>query len=89
MENKKLNLENFNELLMECIPKEKHRDLLMAEISSAYAMKVEAMEELVECLNQHRPYRDELKKVNNIDLNLNWLNEMLEEMNRRADNGRE
>ena len=80
MENEKLNLENFNKLLMECIPKEKHGELLMAEISSAYAMKVEAMEKLVECLNQHRPYRDELKKVNNIDLNLDWLIEMLEKI---------
>ena len=76
--NKQLDIDSFNEILFGAIPNGKHIGLLEAEIKMAYGMKVQAMEELVDCLNKRLPYHKELESVNAIDSSLDKLEELLE-----------
>lgn len=78
----KLSIESFNNILFMAVPEEKRVDLLAHELSLAYGMKVQAMEELVERLNKGLPYMDKLEEVNNINSNCDKLHEMLEEQRR-------
>lgn len=83
-----LNLESFNEILMKAIPKEKHKELIEIELSTAYQMKICEMENLIELLNLNHGNRptqtawkeisEQLQRVNNIDSSCNALGEMLE-----------
>ena len=83
-----LNLESFNEILMKAIPKEKHKELIEIELSTAYQMKICEMENLVDLLNLthgNRPTQTAwadinklLQRINNIDSNCNALGEKLE-----------
>ena len=76
---KTLNLETFNEILFEAIPEEKRAELLAVELESAYAMKIEAMEELVVRLNAGEDYKEQLREVNNIDRSCDTLAAMLKD----------
>lgn len=76
--NKKFNINTFNEILMKCIPAKKRKELLENELQTAYALKIEAMEKLVECLNHGNTYEEILQKINNIDSNCNEVAKMLE-----------
>lgn len=76
--NKKFNINTFNEILMKCIPAKKRKELLEIELQTAYALKIEAMEKLVECLNHGNTYEEILQKINNIDSNCNEIAKMLE-----------
>ena len=76
--NKKLTINTFNEILMKCIPAKKRKELLEIELQTAYALKIEAMEKLVECLNHGNNYEEILQKINNIDSNCNEIAKMLE-----------
>lgn len=57
----------------------KKSELIAQELSMAYQMKIEAMEELVTKLNGGLPYHNELQKVNNIDASLDKLGKLLNE----------
>lgn len=82
-----LNLESFNEILMKAIPKEKHKELIEIELSTAYQMKICEMENLVDLLNLthgNRPTQTAwadinklLQRINNIDSNCDALGETL------------
>ena len=61
--NKKLTINTFNEILMKCIPAKKRKELLEIELQTAYALKIEAMEKLVECLNHGNTYEEILQKL--------------------------
>ena len=63
---------------MKCIPAKKRKELLEIELQTAYALKIEAMEKLVECLNHGNTYEEILQKINNIDSNCNEIAKMLE-----------
>ena len=76
--NKKFTTNTFNEILMKCIPAKKRKELLEIELQTAYALKIEAMEKLVECLNHGNTYEEILQKINNIDSNFNEIAKMLE-----------
>ena len=76
--NKKFNINTFNEILMKCIPAKKRKELLEIELQTAYALKIEAMEKLVECLNHGNTYEEILQKINNIDSNCDKIAKMLE-----------
>lgn len=76
--NKKFTTNTFNEILMKCIPAKKRKELLEIELQTAYALKIEAMEKLVECLNHGNTYEEILQKINNIDSNCNEIAKMLE-----------
>ena len=76
--NKKFTTNTFNEILMKCIPAKKRKELLEIELQTAYALKIEAMEKLVECLNHGNTYEEILQKINNIDSNCNEIAKILE-----------
>lgn len=76
--NKKININTFNEILMKCISAKKRKELLEIELQTAYALKIEAMEKLVERLNHGNTYEEILQKINNIDSNCNEVAKMLE-----------
>lgn len=80
MDTNALSLESFNEILFSCLkPGVKRAQLLAAEIDMAYKAKIEAMEALVDCLNNGVAYHDKLQIVNNIDASLDKLARQLEE----------
>ena len=76
--NKKLTINTFNEILMKCIPAKKRKELLEIELQTAYARKIEVMEELVACLNRGNAYEEILQIINNIDSNCDKIAKMLE-----------
>jgi len=77
---KELTLESFNEILFGALKDNvKKSELIAHEISTAYQLKIEAMEELVAKLNDGLPYHSELQKVNNIDASLDKLGKLLNE----------
>lgn len=84
--NNKLNLESFNDILFKCIDKEKHIEMIECELSYAYSMKVQKMEELVCLLNKGEPYQETLKHVNNIDSSCDSLAEILEKLKSETKN---
>ena len=78
---KKLTIESFNEILFGALKDNvKKSELIEQELSMAYQMKIEAMEELVDKLNGGLPYHNELQKVNNIDASLDKLGKLLNEI---------
>lgn len=78
---KKLTIESFNEKLFGALKDNvKKSELIAQELSMAYQMKIEAMEELVDKLNGGLPYHNELQKVNNIDASLDKLGKLLNEI---------
>ena len=80
---KTLNIDSFNDILFaafkEQSPKAK-AELLIMEIQTAYALKIQHMENVIEALNEGRPYHQELELVNNIDRNLDHMGAQLEEL---------
>lgn len=83
----KLNIDSFNEIVLKCIPEEKHEEFIATELETAYAMKIQAMEKLVELLNNQKPYHKTLEEVNNIDSNCERIAEILKDA-QRANHGR-
>ncbi len=80
---KQLNLDTFNEILISAFkdqgPKSIH-ELYRLELDMAYSTKVEKMENLVEALNNGRPYHKILQEVNNVDSNCDALLKKLQEL---------
>lgn len=77
---KELTIESFNEILYTALKDNvKKSELIVKELSMAYQMKIETMEELVTKLNGGLPYHKELQKVNNIDVFLDKLGKLLNE----------
>ena len=77
----KLNLETFNNLLFSAFKDQSPEALLRLyamELESAYALKIQAMEQVIDDLNNNKPYGIDLQKVNNIDSNLDYLQEKME-----------
>ena len=72
-----LNIETFNEILFQAVKPEGRIPLLENELTMAYQLKVEKMEELVDQLNASLPYHEKLNEINNIDSSLNKINDML------------
>ena len=78
---KELTIESFNEILFDALKDNvKKSEVIAHELSMAYQIKIEAMEELVTKLNGGLPYHNELKKVNNIDASLDKLGKLLNEI---------
>lgn len=78
---KTLNLDTFNEILFGALKENtKKEELLQMEVEMAYGLKIQKMEELVECLNQGKPYHEILQQVNNIDGSCDYLMKQLEEV---------
>lgn len=76
----KLNLRSFNDILFSALKEgAKKTELLEMEIELAYTTKIGAMEDVIDDLNNGKPYRKHLEAVNNIDANCNELAKMLEE----------
>ena len=79
----KLNIETFNEVLFTALkdksPKGK-LDLLKAELSMVYAMKIEAMETVMDAIENGRGYMQEVERVRNIDRSCDTLNNMIDEI---------
>ncbi len=83
--NKTLNLETFNEIIFDSFKDEYRtpeglRDLLVTELQAAYSIKIQAMEELVNKLNNGLSYHEQLKVVNNIDSSLDYIGGKLKEI---------
>lgn len=77
----KLTIESFNEILFGALKDNvKKSELIAQELSMAYQMKIEAMEELVNKLNGGLQYHNELQKVNNINASLDKLGKLLNEI---------
>ena len=78
-----LNIETFNEILFTALkdnsPKGK-LDLLKAELSMAYAMKIEAMETVMDAIENGRGYMQEMERVRNIDRSCDTLGNMIDEI---------
>lgn len=78
---KGLTIESFNEILFDALKDNVKKSKVIAhELSMAYQMKIEAMEELVTKLNGGLPYHNELQEVNNIDASLDKLGKLLNEI---------
>ena len=80
---KTLNINTFNEIIFGAFKDQSPRakaELLQMEIQAAYSMKVQQMEEVIEDLNEGRPYHKNLQLVNNIDGNVDVLAEQLDEL---------
>lgn len=78
---KGLTIESFNEILFDALKDNVKKSKVIAhELSMAYQIKIEAMEELVTKLNGGLPYHNELQKVNNIDASLDKLGKLLNEI---------
>lgn len=78
---KGLTIESFNEILFDALKDNvKKSEVIAHELSMAYQMKIEAMEELVTKLNGGLPYHNELQEVNNIDASLDKLGKLLNEI---------
>ena len=79
----KLNIETFNEVLFTALkdnsPKGK-LDLLKAELSMVYAMEIEAMETVMDAIENGRGYLQEMERVRNIDRSCDTLNNMIDEI---------
>lgn len=79
----KLNIGTFNEVLFTALkdnsPKGKI-DLLKAELSMAYAMKIEAMETVIHALEDGRGYMQEMDRLRNIDRSCDTLGNMIDEI---------
>lgn len=79
----KLNIGTFNEVLFTALkdnsPKGKI-DLLKAELSMVYAMKIEAMETVMDAIENGRGYMQEVERVRNIDRSCDTLNNMINEI---------
>lgn len=79
----KLNIGTFNEVLFTALkdnsPKGKI-DLLKAELSMAYAMKIEAMEKVIHALENGRGYMQDVQKVRNIDRSCDAIKSMIDEI---------
>ena len=79
----KLNIGTFNEVLFTALkdnsPKGKI-DLLKAELSIAYAMKIEAMEKVIHALEDGRDYMQEMERLRNIDRSCDTLGNMIDEI---------
>lgn len=59
-------------------PDGKKSEMLAEELKMAYGIKIQAMEELVETLNNQKNYLPILDKVNTIDKNCELIGEMIE-----------
>lgn len=73
---KQLNLDTFNEVLFGAFKEQTPAamlELLTVELQSAMMMKITAMEDVIRDLNKGKPYHQNLRKVNNIDSNLDSL----------------
>lgn len=80
---KQLNLDTFNEILFGAFKEqtpENMLELLTVELQSAMGMKIMAMEDVIRDLNEGKPYHQNLKKVNNIDSNLDALGEKIDRL---------
>lgn len=80
---KQLNLDTFNEILFGAFKEQTPAamlELLTVELQSAMMMKITAMEDVIRDLNKGKPYHQNLRKVNNIDSNLDSLGEKIEKL---------
>ena len=79
----KLNIGTFNEVLFTALkdnsPKGK-LDLLKAELSVVYAMKIEAMKKVIHALEDGRDYMQEMERLRNIDRSCDTLGNMIDEI---------
>lgn len=78
-----MNLDSFNEILFKALKDQSpggQMELLMIEREAAYGMKVQAMETLVERLNNGQPWRDALKNVNAINSSCDKLQSRIDEI---------
>ena len=77
---KKMDLETFNEILFSAFkeqsPKALH-DLYVMELNTAYGIKIQCMEKVIDDLNEGLPSHENLQKVNNVDSNLDRLHEKI------------
>ena len=77
---KKLDIDTFNEVLFsafkEQTPKALH-ELYIMELQTAYSIKIQCMEKVIDDLNEGKPYFDDLQKVNNVDHNCDVLNKKI------------
>lgn len=76
----KLDLEEFNRILMGAMKEESHLEFLKIELEAAMCLKVQEMENLVDALNSNTPYHDILKTINNIDSNCDYLAQKIDEL---------
>lgn len=78
-----MNLDTFNEILFGAFKEQTPAamlELLTVELQSAMMMKITAMEDVIRNLNKGKPYHQNLRKVNNIDSNLDSLGEKIEKL---------
>ncbi len=82
---KELNLDTFNEILFSAFKDERKNpqgmvELLQMEIETAYRLKIIQMENVIDDLNNGRPYHMNLQQVNTIDSNLDSLSEKIDKI---------
>ncbi len=78
-----LNIETFNEILFTALKDNSPQgklDMLKAELSMAYAMKIEAMETVMDALENGRGQMQDVQKVRNIDRSCDTLKNMIDEI---------
>ena len=73
---KKMDLETFNEILFSAFKEQSQKalhDLYVMELNTAYGIKIQCMEKVINDLNEGLPYHENLQEVNNVDSNLDRL----------------
>lgn len=76
----KLDLEEFNRILMGVMNEESHLEFLKIELEAAMGFKIQEMEKLVDALNNNMPYHNILKTINYIDSNCDYLAQKIKEL---------
>lgn len=72
--NKELNLDVLNEMICQAMGDEvKKSDLIMHELTLAMAIRLDAVDDLINVLNSGKDYSDALDRVNTIDTNTDRL----------------
>lgn len=78
-----LNIETFNEILFTALKDNSPQgklDMLKAELSMVYAMKIEAMETVMDALENGRGYMQDVQKVRNIDRSCDAIKSMIDKI---------
>lgn len=82
-EKKTLNLDTFNDILFSAFKDQSPRakaELLAHELSMAYNIKIQHMEQVIQDLNEGLPYHKDLDMVNAVDANCDRLYRSLEQL---------
>ena len=77
---KKLDLEEFNRILMGEMKEESHLKFLKLDLEAVMASMIQEIVNLVDALNKNMPYHDILETINDMDKNCTYLARKIKEL---------